>query len=240
VPERRRPVVLLGAAAALAAVVVLVLVLVSSGGDDGSGGTATQSSGSETGKAAAGRAEAAALVAGIPQNGPALCAPDAPVTVYEFADLQCPFCRDVALQTLPDVIRKHVRPGQVRIVYQDLAFLGPDSVKAARAAAAAGEQDRLWQFVHLMYANQGEENSGWVTDALLQRIWSAIPGLDVERTKRAAAQGAGTGDLARARRLARQYGIDGTPSFVAGRTGGSLQPVDPADLNSEIDALVGG
>jgi protein-disulfide isomerase len=112
-------------------------------------------------------------------------------------------------------------------------------VKAARAAAAAGEQDRLWQFAHLMYANQGEENSGWVTDALLERIWSAIPGLDVERAKRAAAAGVGTADLALARRLARRYGIDGTPSFVAGRTGGTLEPVDPADLSDQINALVG-
>ena len=231
---------MLGAAVALAAVVVLVLVLVSSGGDNGGSGGTTSGSGASKGGAVAGRAEALALFDGVPQNGTALGAPAAPVTVYEFADLQCPFCRDVALETLPDVIRKHVRAGKVRIVYQDLAFLGPDSVKAGRAAAAAGEQDRLWQFAHLMYANQGEENSGWVTDALLERVWSAIPGLDVERAKRAAAAGAGTADLAQARRLARRYGIDGTPSFVAGRTGGTLEPVDPADLNSAIDALVGG
>jgi hypothetical protein len=79
-----------------------------------------------------------------------------------------------------------------------------------------------------------------VTDALLERIWSAIPGLDVERAKRAAAGGAGAADLAVARRVARHYGIDGTPSFVAGRAGGTLEPVDPADLNDQIDALVGG
>jgi len=231
---------MLGAAVALAAVLVLVLVLVSSGGGGGGSGSTTSGSGGSAGGAVAGRADALALFAGISQNGTALGSPRAPVTVYEFADLQCPFCRDVALETLPDVIRKHVRTGAVRIVYQDLAFLGPDSVKAARAAAAAGEQDRLWQFAHLMYANQGEENSGWVTDALLERIWSAIPGLDVERAKRAAAAGAGTADLAVARRLARRYGIDGTPSFVAGRTGGTLEPVDPADLSDQIDALVGG
>ncbi|HEV8152146.1 MAG TPA: thioredoxin domain-containing protein, partial [Solirubrobacteraceae bacterium] len=162
-PARRRPLVMLGAAVALAAVLVLVLVLVSSGGGDGSSsGAGSSTSGASGGGAVAGRAEALALFAGVPQNGTAVGAPRAPVTVYEFADLQCPFCRDVALETLPDVIRKHVRTGQVRIVYQDLAFLGPDSVKAAHAAAAAGNQGRLWQFAHLMYANQGEENSGWV------------------------------------------------------------------------------
>jgi protein-disulfide isomerase len=232
---------MLGAAVALAAVLVLVLVLVSSGGGDGGGsGSSSSTSGASGGGAVAGRAEALALFTGVPQNGTAVGSPRAPVTVYEFADLQCPLCRDVALQTLPDAIRKHVRTGQVRIVYQDLAFLGPDSVKAAHAAAAAGNQDRLWQFVHLMYANQGEENSGWVTDALLERIWSAIPGLDVARAKRDAAAGAGAADLALARNLARRYGIDGTPSFMAGRTGGKLEPVDAADLNDQIDSLVGG
>ena len=240
-PARRRPIVLLGAAVAAAAVLVLVLVLISSGGgDDGGSGTTTTGSGaSETaGGSVAGRAEALALFAGIPQNGPAVGAASAPVTVYEFADLQCPFCRDVALQTLPDVVRKHVKTGQVRVVYQDLAFLGPDSVRLARAASAAGEQDRLWQFVHLVYANQGEENSGWATDAFLERIWRAIPGLDVDKARQAFEGGAGGADRAKAKALARRYGVDGTPSFVAGRTGGTLEPVDPAQLGDQVDALV--
>jgi protein-disulfide isomerase len=123
------------------------------------------------------------------------------------------------------------------MVYQDLAFLGPDSERAARAASAAGEQNRLWEFVHLVYANQGEENSGWVTDAFLNRIFRAIPGLDVAQAEQAMAENAGAADRARARRLANRYGIDGTPAFVAGRTGGTLEPVDPARLGAELDEL---
>ena len=232
---RRRPLAFLGAAVALAAVVVVVLVLVGGGDDD----EPAQTGGAATSGQVEGRDEALALFDGIPQDGAALGRRDAPVTVYEFADLQCPFCRDVALERLPDVIREHVATGRARIVYQDLAFLGPDSERAARAASAAGEQDRLWQFVHLMYANQGEENSGWVTDSLLDRVFRAIPGLDVAEAKQAAEQDAGAADRARARRLATRYGVEGTPAFVAGRTGGTLEPVDPARLRAQLNALAG-
>jgi protein-disulfide isomerase len=228
--------VLLAAAVALVAVVVAVLVPAGGGGDDDE---PAQTARSAAGGAVAGRAEALALFEQIPQDGIALGRRDAPVTIHEFADLQCPFCRDVALRTLPAVIREHVATGRVRIVYRDVAFLGPDSERAALAASAAGEQDRLWQFVQLVYANQGEENAGWVTDGLLNRVFRAIPGLDVAQARRAMAGDAGAADRARARRQARRYGIDGTPAFVAGRTGGTLEPVDPARLGAELDALAG-
>ncbi len=49
-------------------------------------------------------------------------------------------------------------------------FLGPDSVKAARVAAGAQQQNKLWSFVETFYANQGTENSGYVTDDFLKDV----------------------------------------------------------------------
>ena len=231
-PSRRNPLVLLGVAVAIALVVVVVLVAASSGGDD-----------DERTRATGGRASAArALLAGIQQDGAALGDPRAPVTLREFADLQCPFCSDFALRTFPSIVRDYVRTGRVRMVYHDLAFLGPDSGKAARAAYAAGEQDRLWDFVERFFARQGEENSGYVTDAFLDRIFRSIEGLDVAKAKAAAARGAGREELAAARRLADRYGIDGTPAFAAGPTGGrqELLGIDSLGYDvfrSELDRL---
>jgi hypothetical protein len=57
------------------------------------------------------------LLGGIPQHGNVLGNPDAPVTVVEFADLQCPYCRMWALDTFPTVVREYVRPGKVKLVF---------------------------------------------------------------------------------------------------------------------------
>lgn len=230
--SRRNPLVLLGVALAIALVVVVALVAASSGGDD-----------EERTPTPAGRATAdRGVLDGIAQDGAALGDPKAPVTLREFADLQCPFCRDFAVQTFPSIVRDYVRTGKVRMVYHDLAFLGPDSEKAAHAAYAAGEQDRLWDFVERFFASQGEENSGYVTDAFLDRIFRSIEGLDVAKAKAAAARGAGREELAEAKRLADRYGIDGTPAFAAGPTGGrqELLGIDSLGYDvfrSELDRL---
>ena len=65
---------------------------------------------------------------------------------------------------------EYVASGKVRVVFRGLAFLGPDSDKAFRAALAAAEQDGLWNVVHGLFTSQGAENSGWVTDGLLRSL----------------------------------------------------------------------
>src|SRR5205823_9670049 len=103
-----------------------------------------------------------------------------PVTLIEFADLQCPFCREYTLNALPAIVDEYVRPGKVKLVFSGMAFIGPDSETALRATYAAGLQGRLWNFLDLLYKNQGAENSGWVTDDLLRSVGESIPGLDVD------------------------------------------------------------
>lgn len=70
----------------------------------------------------------------------------------------------------------------MRIVFRGVAFIGPESEEALRFALAAGQQGMLWNTVHLLYENQGEENEGWVTDDLLTAVGRAVPGLEVQRT----------------------------------------------------------
>src|SRR3954469_18725569 len=87
------------------------------------------------------------FAAGVPQHGAALGRPSAPVTLVEYADLQCPYCGEWARTTLPVVVSDYVRTGRLRIVFRGLAFVGPDSDRALTAAVAAGRQDRLWDVV---------------------------------------------------------------------------------------------
>jgi protein-disulfide isomerase len=166
------------------------------------------------------------VFAGLPQDGITLGAPSAPATLIEFADLQCPWCGVYGRDVLPAVVDRYARSGALKLELHLLAFLGEDSVRAGEMAAAAADHDRLWQFTDAFYAAQGEENSGYVTDAFL----------------RATASRAGLGagavpDGASARRRlddaeaeASRLGVQGTPAFFLRRGDGEPVALTPADM----------
>jgi protein-disulfide isomerase len=183
------------------------------------------------------------LFRGVPQVGIALGSARAPVTLVEYADLQCPYCAQWARDAFPTIVDEYVRTGRVRVVFRGLAFLGPDSETALRAALAAGEQNRLWDVVHGLFVNQGAENSGWVSERLLRSF--AGTGLDAELMLSRTASPAVERQLASAQHAATENGIQGTPSFQAGPTGGRLEPLhvtalDAATFRSELDKLLAG
>jgi protein-disulfide isomerase len=192
-------------AAGAAAVVVLVLVgasLLLRGG--GSSGTDT---GGQTGIE-----EASALLDGIPQDRAELGSPKAKVTMIQFEDLQCPICRNYQAEGFPTVVDEYVRPGKVKLRFVGLAFIGPDSEKALLYTLAAGEQGKLWQFQDALYANQGGENSGWVTDQLLEEIANGL-GLDWAKLKKDADSAVTLQQANSMADEANQRQIQGTPTF---------------------------
>jgi protein-disulfide isomerase len=151
------------------------------------------------------------LLAGIPQHGTVLGKPSATAAVYEFADLQCPFCADFARDALPSVVREYVRTGRIKLDFRPLEFLGADSDRGARAVLAAAKQNRAWNMIEGLYAAQGAENSGWLTEGLVSEIGGGIRGLDVERMVRDMT-GVSSG-LQKAADQANRLGVQGTPSF---------------------------
>lgn len=187
--------------------------------------------------------DSSTLLQGIPQSGPALGRPGAPVTLVEFADPQCPYCAQWSQQAFPDLVRNYVRPGKLRIVFAGLAFIGPDSDEALRFALAAGRQGKLWQVVDLLYANQGAENSDWVSEDFLREVGGGVPGLDVERALRATHSPAVERELAAAKDLQSRLGVRSTPSFAASPANGTLAPVritslDAGGIRPTLDGLL--
>jgi protein-disulfide isomerase len=190
-----------------------------------------------------GAAETAKLFRGIPQTKNVLGNPKAPVTMVEFADLQCPFCRDYALNALPTIVRDYVRPGKVKLVFAGIAYIGPDSETALRATYAAALQNRLWNFLDLLYRNQGVENSGWVTDPLLRATAQAIPGVDVGTLLSARQTAEVDNAILATRQQASSARVNSTPSFFAGPTGGTLNRISltsltPSAFRPTLDALL--
>jgi protein-disulfide isomerase len=219
---RERRLWLLGGAAVLAAVIVAVAIAVSQGGAE------DEEPSPAPGSAAAEQAED--IFEGIAQSGVSLGDPDAPATLIEFADLQCPFCAEFATGELPGVIDQYVRSGELRLELRLLAFIGPDSERARQVANAAALQDRLWDYTERFFRNQGAENSGYATDAFLQRLARQTPGLDVDQLAEDYAGPEAEALTRQAERLGRQLQVDGTPSFYLVRDGGEPEQI-------EIDAL---
>jgi protein-disulfide isomerase len=188
--------------------------------------------------------EIAVLLAGIPQSANALGQPAAPVTLVYFADLQCPYCRDFSLEVLPSIVERWVRAGKLRIEYRALetATRDPDVFVAQQVAAlAAGRQDRAWHFVETFYAQQGEENSGYVTDAYLQGIASQVTGLDLVRWASERRDPELVNEIAGDAQAAENAGLTGTPSFLIGASGGTMSgfsPSDPTSFDKAIEELL--
>jgi protein-disulfide isomerase len=232
---RRRRFTRLGAVLGAAVVVVAILVAVSSsgGGSNSSSNSPASSSAPVTGAAAT-----QTLLKGIPQKGLTLGNANAPVRVMEFADLQCPFCRDYTTGVMPGLVQKYVRTGKARMEFHTLAFIGPDSVRAGRVVEAAAQQNKLWNVADLAYRNQGAENSGWATDAKLRGIAGGVAGLNVDKVFAARNGAPVTAQLKAASDLATRSGVNQTPTFLVGR-GSNLKAVDAAGLPAALKAAVG-
>ena len=223
---RRQRLWLLGASAVVAVAIVVIAIAIGRAG----GGTAGTTTGTPEGIAAT-----RALFAGIPQRGVELGARRAPVTVTEFADVQCPYCGQSARDRLPDIVRRYVRPGRVKLVFRCLAFLGRDSLAGAQMAAAAALRNRMWEFVDLVYRNQGEEGAGWVTDAYLRRVAKGA-GLDVAQAFAQRRSGAALAVLSQAKAAGAAAGVRSTPTFVISRAGRAPVSVEGnTDLAGPID-----
>jgi protein-disulfide isomerase len=193
-----------------------------------------------------GAAAATTLLRGIPQHGLTLGNGRAPVTLIEFGDLQCPTCAEFVRDALPTLVAREVRTGRLQIGFRPLDFIGADSVRGARMALAVGQQNRLWQFLDLFYANQRDENSGYVSNPFVTALSDAIPGVNTAAALNGRDSAAVDGALADAAAEAHRRHVRVTPSFLIGRTGGALRAlanVDPnsaASFTAPIERLAGG
>lgn len=95
---------------------------------------------------------------------PVLGNANAPVTIVEFGDFQCPYCDLWYKQTLPQIISNYINTGKAKMIFQNYAILGPDSTTAAKASYCANQQGQFWKYYNFMYEHQGQEDSGWANE----------------------------------------------------------------------------
>ena len=202
---RKRRIQYLSLAAFAAVALIVALIVISQSGGNGSSAPPANVKGAP---------QAAAEVSGIPQSGTTLGTAGAPVTVIEYGDPQCSSCKAFSEQVAPQLISAEVRPGNAKYEFRPYLIIGPDSKPAMRAALAAGDQGRFWQFLQLFYLNQGGENSGYVTDTFLTNIAKGanVPDIGKWNTDRNDAKWDAV--IQQGSSQAQSFGFSGTPSIL--------------------------
>jgi protein-disulfide isomerase len=202
--QRKRRIQFLSLAAFAAVAVIVALIVIS---QSGGGSTKPPSS-------VQGTAQVDAQLQGIPQQAQVLGQSSAPVSVIEYGDPQCSSCKFFSENVAPQLVSSDVRPGTVKYEFRPFLVIGPDSKPAMRAALAAGEQGRFWNFLQLFYVNQGGENSGYVTDAFLTNIAKAAGVPDIGKWNADRNSSKFDAAIQQGSSQAQSLGFTGTPSIL--------------------------
>ena len=165
---------------------------------------------------------------------------DAPVSIIEFTDLQCPYCARHARQTFPRLRTDYIETGKVRYASRDLPLdIHPYALAAAVASRCAGEQGRFWEYREALFAAQRTLSS----EPYL-RIAREL-GLDVEQLEACRRDGRQEANVRDDMAVARASGIRSTPGFVIGRVvdgqfqGEAMTGAQPYEVfAAKIDALL--
>lgn len=168
-----------------------------------------------------GVAEKESLLSSLPQSGLRLGAGDAPVQLVEYVDAQCPFCADELLdKDFKRVVNDFIKSGKLNIRLVPLGALGKDSPAGAAAIIQASRENKAWQALYLLYANQGEEDT-WINKNILgsirKNVAVAQPTVQVQQK-----------DEKMSLKLfeeAKKIGVSGTPSFWLSRDGNLVKEV---------------
>ena len=146
-------------------------------------------------------------------DDPFLGSPEAPITIIEFSDFECPFCKRFFDGTLKDIITNYVDTGKVKYVLRDfpLSDIHPDAEIAAEAANCANEQDKYWEFHDLLFQNQEDWISGNTT-VEFKKYGSSL-GLNEEQFALCLESGKYVDEILMDMQDGLNAGVQGTPTF---------------------------
>jgi protein-disulfide isomerase len=140
--------------------------------------------------------------------------PEAPVTITEFSDFQCPYCQKFALGTETQLVDAYVKTGKVRFIYRSMGgWIGPESLAAANAAYCAGEQNQYWPYHATIFANWAGENQGNLTNDRLIQFASGLS-LDMQSFRSCVESGKYNARANQDQADGYAAGVQGTPFFL--------------------------
>jgi protein-disulfide isomerase len=142
---------------------------------------------------------------------------DAPLTMVEFTDYQCPFCGRFEATTFPEIKKNYIDTGKMRLIVRDLPLEGlhPFAMKAAQAAHCASDQGKFWEMKDLLFKNQNKLDADSLTGYATKDL-----ALNADTFKKCMADGKHLKEIGAEARYAQSLGITGTPTFIVGKTAG--------------------
>ena len=144
---------------------------------------------------------------------------NAPVTIVEFSDFQCPFCSRFFQQTLPQLEENYINTGKVKFVYRDLPLdsLHPNARPTHIAAECADEQGKFWEYHDILFLNQAKWKD-LASEDLENSLkkYAQVLGLDVPSFETCLSSDEIADEVNRDALEARSYGTTGTPTFFIG------------------------
>ncbi len=142
--------------------------------------------------------------------------PDAPVTIIEFSDYQCPFCRSFWDETLPLIIGEYVSVGKVKFVYRDFPLSShPLALPFAEAAECSADQDKYWEMHDVIFEEQGKLANGTLDsiDVTDFSDWAEDLEMDVDEFETCMADHKYLEEIQKDFDDGAAAGVNGTPSF---------------------------
>ncbi|MBI1972139.1 MAG: DsbA family protein [Candidatus Aenigmarchaeota archaeon] len=153
-------------------------------------------------------------------DDPSLGDTNAPVTIVEFSDFQCPFCRATYRDVLPDLKANYVSTGKVNFVYRDFplpASLHPAAFIAAEAGQCANEQGKFWEMHDKIFDEQNKQGQGTVAfSADNLKSWAAEIGLDTSSFNSCLDLEKYASEVQKDLSDGEKAGVQGTPTFFIG------------------------
>lgn len=152
-------------------------------------------------------------------NDPIIGNPDAPITIIEFSDFQCPFCARFYTQTLPLIHEEYIEPGKVKLVFRDFPIqsIHPNALPASVASECANEQGKFKEMHDILFENQNEWNRQETVDALsLFSQYAEEMQLEQEVFDSCLTNGKYIEEIRKDLEDGQKYGISGTPGFFVG------------------------
>ena len=152
-------------------------------------------------------------------DDPIIGDPEAPITIIEFSDFQCPFCARFHIETLPSIMEEYIDQGKVNLVFRDFPIqsIHPNALPAAVAAECANEQGKFKEMHDILFEKQNEWNRQETSVAVSQFIQYAIE-LEMEKEifESCISSGKHIDEIRKDLEDGRDYGITGTPGFFVG------------------------
>ena len=152
-------------------------------------------------------------------NDPIIGDPNAPITIIEFSDFQCPFCARFHVQTLPSIYEEYIEQGKVKLVFRDFPIqnIHPNALPAAVAAECANEQGKFKEMHDILFDTQSQWNKIETVAALsLFSQYASDMQMDQEKFESCIASGKYIEEIRKDLEDGRDYGVSGTPGFFVG------------------------